>query len=52
MSVERLIPGYPRSILAVDDDPVLRAFADAELSELTNRPMSPASAATQSAATP
>ena len=32
MTVERLIPGYPKSILAVDDDPVLRAFADAELS--------------------
>lgn len=27
----RIIPGYPASILAVDDDPVLRAFADAEL---------------------
>jgi two-component system, sensor histidine kinase len=32
MTVQRLIPGYPKSILAVDDDPVLRAFADAELS--------------------
>ena len=32
MSSQRLIPGYPKAILAVDDDPVLRAFADAELS--------------------
>ena len=32
MSLSRPIPGYPSSILAVDDDPVLRAFADAELS--------------------
>ncbi len=32
MSVAQLIPGYPRSILAVDDDPIMRAFADAELS--------------------
>ena len=32
MSQSRPIPGYPKTILAVDDDPVLRAFADAELS--------------------
>jgi DNA-binding response OmpR family regulator len=31
MIAERIIPGYPKSILAVDDDPVLRAFADVEL---------------------
>ena len=31
MFAPRTIPGYPKSILAVDDDPVLRAFADAEL---------------------
>jgi len=31
MFTARIIPGYPASILAVDDDPVLRAFADAEL---------------------
>jgi len=31
MFTARIIPGYPTSILAVDDDPVLRAFADAEL---------------------
>ena len=32
MIAERAIPGYPKAILAVDDDPVMRAFADAELS--------------------
>ena len=32
MTAARPIPGYPQSILAVDDDPIMRAFADAELS--------------------
>jgi PleD family two-component response regulator len=32
MTAQRQIPGYPQSILAVDDDPIMRAFADAELS--------------------
>lgn len=32
MTAGHPIPGYPKAILAVDDDPVLRAFADVELS--------------------